>query len=65
MSVHGAVSPGSVFRWKAGPGTITSTIRQVLPRHSIAWTGTTLGIRAIHVWQLQPRDGATVVRTEK
>jgi uncharacterized protein YndB with AHSA1/START domain len=65
MSVEGAVAPGTVFRWKAGPGTITSRIQRVEPPRSIAWTGRTLGIDAIHVWHLEPRDGGTFVRTEE
>ena len=65
MSMEGPVSPGTVFRWKAGPGTITSTIQQVEPPRQIAWTGRTLGIDAIHFWYLEPRDGATLVRTEE
>jgi uncharacterized protein YndB with AHSA1/START domain len=31
MSVQGGLAEGSVFRWKAGPGTITSTIGRVEP----------------------------------
>jgi hypothetical protein len=65
MSIQGTVGEGSVFRWKAGPGTITSTIRRVEPSRLIAWTGKTLGIRAIHFWWLEPRDGRTFVRTEE
>jgi uncharacterized protein YndB with AHSA1/START domain len=63
MTMRGTVAPGSVFRWKAGPGTITSTIRRVEPPRLLAWTGKTLGIRAIHFWWLEPRDGKTFVRT--
>src|SRR5213592_1762531 len=29
VSAEGDVAEGSVFRWKAGPGTVTSTIRRV------------------------------------
>jgi hypothetical protein len=65
MAVQGPVAPGSVFRWKAGPGTITSTIQRVEPPRQIAWIGRTLGIKAVHVWQLEPRDGRTFVRTEE
>jgi len=65
MSMQGPVAEGSVFRWKAGPGTITSTIQRVEPPRLIAWTGKTLGIRAIHFWHLEPRDGKTFVRTEE
>jgi hypothetical protein len=65
VSIHDAVAPGALFRWKAGPGTITSTIQRVEPARLIAWTGSTLGIRAVHFWHLEPRDGRTFVRTEE
>ena len=65
VSIQEAVAPGAQFRWKAGPGTITSTIERVEPPRLVAWTGSTLGIRAIHFWHLEPRDGKTFVRTEE
>lgn len=65
MSPPSAVAEGSQFRWKAGPGTITSTIRRVDPPRLIEWTGSTLGIKAIHSWALEPRNGGTLVRTEE
>jgi hypothetical protein len=65
MSVEGPVASGTVFRWKAGRGTITSTIRRVEPPRLIAWSGKTLGIKAIHFWHLEPRNGSTFVRTEE
>lgn len=65
MSMQGVLAEGSVFRWKAGPGTITSTIRRGEPPRLIAWTGKTLGIKAIHFYRLEPRDGKTFVRTEE
>ena len=65
MSLQGGVAEGSVFRWKAGPGKITSTIRRVQPPRLIAWTGKTFGIKAIHFYRLEPRNGKTFVRTEE
>lgn len=65
MSVEGPVSAGTVFRWKAGPATITSTIQRVEAPRLIAWTGRTLGINAIHFWHVEPRNGLTLVRTEE
>ena len=59
------VTEGSRFRWKAGPGTITSTLQRVEPARLIAWTGRTSGIKAHHVYALEPRDGRTYVRTEE
>lgn len=65
VSIEGAVAEGTQFRWKSGPGTLTSTLQQVDRPRLIAWTGRTFGIDAVHVWRLDPRDGTTVVRTEE
>jgi uncharacterized membrane protein len=65
VSVDGPVEKGSSFRWKAGPGTIRSTLEHVEPPRVIAWSGTTLGIRASHVWRLQALDGRTRASTEE
>jgi hypothetical protein len=59
MTMQGDVAPGLVFRWKAGPGTITSTIQRVERPRLIAWTGKTLGIKAIHFWHVELRNGST------
>ena len=65
-SLNGEVKEGKTFQWKAGPGTIKSTIRSVENERLIAWTGKTLGIiYAIHVWKLEPLNGKTLVRTEE
>jgi uncharacterized protein YndB with AHSA1/START domain len=63
--LEGERTPGSVFRWKAGPGGITSTLRQVERPHILAWTGKTFGINAVHVYRLEDQNGATRVRTEE
>jgi uncharacterized membrane protein len=65
VSVEGKIDEGSKFKWKAGPGTIRSTIKDVEKPWRIAWTGTSLGIKAIHVHTFEPRDGGTFVRTEE
>jgi uncharacterized protein YndB with AHSA1/START domain len=65
MQFNGSVAPGSEFRWKAGPGTITSRIERVEPPLLIAWTGKTLGIQAIHLWTLNPQNRSTLVQTEE
>jgi hypothetical protein len=63
MSVDGPVAPGTTFRWKAGPGTLTSTVQKIDRPTAIGWTGTTMGIRAVHVWRFEPREHGTVVHT--
>lgn len=63
--LDGPPAEGTVFRWRSGPGTITSTLRELEPEREIAWTGRTFGIRAVHVWRLAPDDGGTRVVTEE
>jgi hypothetical protein len=64
-ALEGALEPGSTFRWKAGPGTIVSTLEKVEPLREIAWTGKTMGIAAVHVYRLEPRGGGTHVVSEE
>ena len=40
--------PGTTFRWKSGPGTITSTFQVVDGPTKLTWTGKTMAIPAIH-----------------
>jgi uncharacterized protein YndB with AHSA1/START domain len=61
--LDGKLEPGTRFRWKAGPGTITSTLQVVEPPHRIAWIGRTMSIRAVHVYDLDERGGVTHVRS--
>jgi uncharacterized protein YndB with AHSA1/START domain len=65
VSVEGDIAEGKSFRWKAGPGTITSTIQQIDAPRRIAWTGKTFGIDATHVYRLEGGNGKTLVRTEE
>lgn len=65
VTLEGPLAAGTRFRWKAGPGTITSTLQLVEPPRSIGWTGTTLGIEAVHVHRLEGNGGATVVTSEE
>ena len=65
MSFPGPLAPGTEFRWKAGPGTIVSTLERVEAPNYIAWRGRTLTIDAYHEWWLEPRDGGTQVRTQE
>ena len=62
IALHGSLASGSVFVWKAGPGTIRSTLQEVDAPRAIAWTGSTMGIKAIDSFRLEPCDGGTLVR---
>jgi uncharacterized protein YndB with AHSA1/START domain len=63
--IDGPLTPGTRFRWKSGPGRITSTLQVVERPHTLAWTGTTMGIKAVHVYRILPSDGGTLLRTEE
>ena len=65
MSFPGPVASGSMFRWKAGPGTIVSTLEQVDPPGHVSWRGPTLSIKALHEWHPEPRGEGTSVVTEE
>lgn len=65
VELQGPVQEGTVFRWKSGPSTLTSTLQVVDPPHEIAWTGTTMGIRAVHVFRFQANDVGTLARSEE
>ena len=65
VAMKGGLRQGVQFRWRAGPGTITSTLEHVDAPRRIAWSGTSFGIEVMHVYALETRDGATLVRTEE
>ena len=63
--LSGPLEPGTVFHWRSGQATITSTICEVDRPHVLAWTGRSFGMNAIHVFRLEESDGKTVVTTEE
>ena len=65
VTLQGPVQPGTGFRWKSGPSTLTSTLQVVDPPQEIGWTGTTMGIKAVHVFRFQANDGGTLARSEE
>ena len=65
MSFEGPLAPGAMFRWKAGPGTIVSTVEEIDRPRYIRWRGRTLSIAAIHEWRFEGRDGGTHVETDE
>jgi hypothetical protein len=65
MTLRGSLATGTIFVWKAGPGTITSKLEEVEAPDKIAWSGSTFGIKAIDVFRLEARDGGTLVTEEE
>lgn len=65
VTLQGEIVEGTPFRWKAGPGTITSVLRIVDRPNALGWTGRTFGIDAIHVWRFEPRGETTIASMEE
>ena len=54
VTISTALAQGVRFRWKTGGTTIQSQVQLYEPQHRLAWTGTALTAKAIHVWELVP-----------
>ena len=63
MRVDGPVKVGITFEWLADHWRITSRLEEVDPPRRIAWSGETLAIRAIHIWDLAEEGQGTRVHT--
>jgi uncharacterized protein YndB with AHSA1/START domain len=63
MRVDGPVMVGTTFAWLADGWKIASRLEEVVPPKRIAWSGETLGIRAMHVWDLAEEGQGTRVHT--
>jgi uncharacterized membrane protein len=63
--MEGDLAPGTIFRWKASGIKIVSTLQEVEPMRRISWTGTSPGMRAIHIWDFESYDGGLRVVTEE
>lgn len=64
-TLDGALTAGSIFRWKAKGLKIVSTLHTVEPQRQIGWTGDSLGMFAIHNWTFEAEDLGTRVITEE
>lgn len=64
VTMDGPLSVGTVFRWKAG-SKLVSQIVQVDENRCIAWSGTTMGIDAIHIYRFHQTGSTTKVSTEE
>ncbi len=63
--LEGNLTVGTIFRWKAKGLGITSTIQDLVPGRRISWTGSSIGMKAVHIWIFQPWDNGTRVITEE
>lgn len=66
VDVSQGVRVGARFTRTNRGFTMTARFEVVSPEREIAWTGTALGVHAIHRFELEPLpDGRTLVRTEE
>lgn len=61
----GPVARGSVFKWRSGGLSVTSTFQDVQPMTRLTWTGVTLGTRAVHSWTFVEKPDGIVVTTRE
>ena len=63
IDVAGPLAVGTEFTWRSGLSRIRSTLRVVDVPRLVAWSGSTAGIRALHVWRLTPDRAGTLAWT--
>lgn len=65
MNLRGRLDVGTTFEWVGGGSKITSRLEEIDRPSRIVWSGRTMGIRAVHVWELSTVPDGTFVRTEE
>jgi uncharacterized protein YndB with AHSA1/START domain len=66
VALSGPIGPGRSFTWNAGGLTIHSQVQFFDPELRLAWTGTALTAKAVHVWELVPEPFAhTLVKVKE
>ena len=65
--LRGPLEAGTKFRWKSRGFTIKSRIEEVSANERLVWTGRAWlrGVKAVHVWNLQPSDEGALLVTEE
>lgn len=62
VTAPGPLRKGARFLWTTGGTKISSEVQLFDPERRLAWTGTALTAKAIHVWELRPESpGRTLV----
>lgn len=65
VDISGSVEPATPFVWKANGMKITSLVRVVDISKRLVWTGTVLGTRAVHTWDLAYKNGVTTLTSQE
>jgi len=53
----------TVIKWQVGHAKIKSTIKSVVPYRELSWSGMTLGIQAVHSYQLTEVGNSTIIES--
>ncbi|MEO9474487.1 MAG: SRPBCC domain-containing protein [Cyclobacteriaceae bacterium] len=60
------IAEGSNFEWNINGAKIKSTISRVVAPELLSWTGSYKGLKAIHVWKIDPtEEDQTIVTCEE
>lgn len=60
------VEEGTKFKWTINGSSVTSSIQKISKPELLTWTGSFMGLKAIHVWKLEATEGnQTIVTTEE
>lgn len=57
IDIDGDFDRGATFRWRAGGTSLVSEVREAQRGRVAAWTGRTMGIKAVHVYRFEPLPG--------
>ena len=63
--MSGPLLPGAEFRWRVGASNIRSVLRDVLRPSRLSWTGSFMGLHAIHVWEIEATGEGCLVRSRE
>ncbi|MFP4417586.1 MAG: SRPBCC family protein [Chitinivibrionales bacterium] len=63
--LHGPVQQGTSFSWTAAGIRFESSIHTSIENSAFGWTGKTTGVRAIHNWSFEEKEGTSTVRVEE
>lgn len=65
VTAEGRLRQGMQFSWKTGGVSVHSQVQLFDSERQLAWTGTALTAKAIHVWQLKAQPGNQTLVTVK
>jgi len=65
IRLGGPLEVGTSFNWVGGGSKIASRLEEIDKPNRLAWSGKTLGIKAVHVWKFRVSEKGTLVHTEE